>query len=173
VTRALATFYARGMFRHPTGDEFIAIASSTAGRNLSWFFDATLRQSATFDYAVGEVTSLRTAASPDRFESTVIVRRLADGVFPVEIRVTFEDGAVVLERWHDEARTGWQAFTYDDRPAPVSRVEIDPDRVLVLDAHRTNNSWTSEPLAARAADKWTRRWMTWAQHLLLTYAFFV
>lgn len=170
MTSALATFYARGAFRHPTAEEFIAITSSVAWRDLDWFFDATLRRSGTFDYAVGEVTGVRASHSSD-VESTVMVQRLAEGVFPVEVRVTFEDGSVVLERWHDEARTGWQVFTYN-RPAPVTRVEVDPDRVLVLDANRTNNTWTSAPRADRAADKWTRRWMTWAQHLLLTYAFF-
>lgn len=172
MTKVLATYYARGVFRHPTSDDFFAIVNSTAGRDLSWLFDATLRQSGTFDYAVGDVTSVQTSTSPNQFHSTVIVQRLADGIFPIEIRVTFDDGGVILERWLDDAGTGWHTFTYD-RAARVSRVEVDPDRVLVLDAHRTNNSWAAEPQATRAADKWTRRWLSWVQHVLLTYAFFV
>lgn len=172
MTRALATFYARGAFRHPTGDDFIAILNSTAGRDLSWFVDAALRKPGTFDYAVGDVTSIQTGNDPQRFESTVIVQRRADGLFPVEVRMTFDDGSTVLERWNDDAKTGWHAFRYE-RAARVSRVEVDPDRVLVLDVHRTNNSWTSRPQAIRAADKWTPRWMTWVQHLLMSYAFFV
>ena len=36
----------------------------------------------------------------------------------------------------------------------------------------TNNSWTAEPRAAEASQKWALRWLTWVQELLLTYAAF-
>jgi hypothetical protein len=42
----------------------------------------------------------------------------------------------------------------------------------MLDVLRTNNSWTARPQGARAADKWSLRWLSWFQHVLLTYAFF-
>lgn len=168
----LATFYARGRFQHPAAADFLPIFNSVAGRDLEWAFDATLKQPGVFDYAVGDVTTVPLGGSPDRFASTVIVTRKGNAAFPVEVRVTFDDGRVVFERWDDESRNGWHMFSYEES-ARVSRVEVDPGRVLVLDAHRTNNSWTSDPQAERAADKWSRRWMSWMQHLLMSYAFFV
>jgi hypothetical protein len=51
-------------------------------------------------------------------------------------------------------------------------VDIDPDHVLRVEWRRTNNSWVAHPAAPRAADKWSLRWMTWFQHVLMTYAFF-
>jgi len=51
-------------------------------------------------------------------------------------------------------------------------VEVDPDRVLLLDLNYTNNSWTAQPHAAAAADRWTLHWIAWLEQVLVTYAFF-
>ena len=67
-------------------------------------------------------------------------------------------------------RDRWTTFEFVD-PEPVTRVEVDPERVLLLDVNFTNNSWTSRPHGADAAAKWAWRWLTWAQELMLTYAF--
>ncbi len=91
-------------FRHPNPDELFAIASSAAGRDLTWFFDAVHRSAATFDYAVAEVFD---QGEGDDMESTVVVRRLQEGVFPVEVRTTFDDGWSASERW--DGRDSWRA----------------------------------------------------------------
>ena len=96
------------------------------------------------------------------------MRRIGDGVFPITVRVTFE-GRSRLLNWDGADR--WKAFEVRDA-APITKVEVDPDRVLLLDVNYTNNSWTARPRAAEAASKWALRWLTWAQELLLTYAFF-
>jgi hypothetical protein len=163
----LSTFFARGKFRHPTPDEFFATASEVSGQDLTWFFDAVFRQSAAFDYAVEKVT--RSVTDSGSIDSTIVVRRLADGVFPVDVRTTFEDGASVTERWTGTDR--WHAFRYQ-RGSPVRTVEIDPGRVLTLDLNYTNNSWTAHARGAEAANKWSLRWLAWLQNVLLTYAFF-
>jgi hypothetical protein len=165
--RLLAAYYARGAFRHPTPDEFFAIASEESGRDLAWFFDAVYRSAATFDYAVGSVIS--TPIETGAFDTTVVVERRAAGVFPVDVQVTFDDGASVVERWDGREASHPMRFR---RAAKAATVEIDPDRVLMLDVLRTNNSWTARPQGARAADKWSLRWLSWFQHVLLTYAFF-
>jgi hypothetical protein len=97
------------------------------------------------------------------------VNRLGDGVFPIDVRVTFDDGASVVERW--DGRDRWHAFHYR-RAARVSTVEVDPNRVLLLDVNYTNNSWTARPHAAAAARKWSLRWLTWLEELLITDSFF-
>jgi Peptidase family M1 domain len=184
VQKILAAHFARGAFRHPTPDEFFALASEVAGQDLTWFFDAVHRSSASFDYGVAQITDapmnprgLIGDSQAARFEvggggrldSTVVVRRFGDGIFPVDVRVTFDDGSVVTEKW--DGRDRWKAFSYR-RAAPVSTVQVDPDRVLLLDLDYTNNSWTAKPRAAAAAHKWALRWLTWLEDLLLTYASF-
>ena len=50
---------------------------------------------------------------------------------------------------------------------------MDPDRVLLLDTHYTNNSRAIRPRAARTATTWMLPWMVWLQDVLLTYGFFL
>jgi hypothetical protein len=184
VQRILSTHFERGAFAHPTPDDFFAIANEVSGQDLTWFFEEVHRGSAAFDYGVGQVSS--TPADPrgrvgegaeasfaagggSTRDHLVVVRRHGDGVFPVNIRITFDDGTVVTEAWDGRAR--WRAFEYR-RTGSVARVEVDPDRVLLLDLNYTNNSWTADPRAGEAGRKWTLRWLTWLEEVLLTYAFF-
>ena len=166
MQRVLATHFSRGAFRHPTPEEFFAIASEVAGADLTWFFDATVRSSAAFDYAVTQVTNTPAA---DGFESVVVVRRLQDGVFPLTIKRTYADGTTDMTAWDGQNR--WEAIV-DHGPSPIVRVEVDPNRILMLDLNYTNNSWTATPQAPAAARRWSLRWMGWLQEVMLTYAFF-
>ena len=196
--RVLATYAERFWFRHPRPSDFFAVASEVSGEDLGWFFDQVYRTANVFDYAVDRVVSRRVQApkgysldqspptwrpggpgvgpaagaadsEPPTFESTVDIRRWGEGVFPVGVRVTFEDGAVVDERWDGQAR--WTRLTYR-RTSPVARVEVDPENVLVLDVNSANNSWTRHPQAGRAAAKWTAKWSVWMQSVLELAAFF-
>jgi hypothetical protein len=45
---------------------------------------------------------------------------------------------------------------------------VDPDRVLLLDINRTNNSYATSPRSAEAARKWMLKWMVWLQDLMAT-----
>ncbi len=164
--KILATHFARGAFRHPTPEQFFAIANEVSGRDLTWFFDAVYRSNALFDYSVARVANTASAAG---FDSVAVVRRLGDGVFPVDVKVTFTDDTTLTEQWDGAAP--WRAFTYS-RPVRVAKVEVDPAHVLLLDTNQTNNSWTAKPQAALAVHRWVLRWTTWAEELLLSYAFF-
>jgi hypothetical protein len=167
MQRTLSAFFTSRRFTHPTPDAFFMAASSASGRDLTWFFDAVHRSAASFDYAVEQVTSQ--AMDDNAVHNTVTVRRRADGVFPVDVLTTFDDGTSIVDRWDGADR--WRAFQYDRRTR-VRSVEIDPDRVLTLDLNYTNNSWTARPRAAEAAKKWALRWLTWLQTVMLTYAFY-
>jgi hypothetical protein len=167
VQRIMSTHFARGAFRHPTPEEFFAIANEVSGQDLTWFFDAVHRSSAVFDYGVAQVTSA--AETGPLIDTSVVVRRFGDGSFPVDVRVTFSNGSSVVERW--DGRDRWHAFRYR-KPESVARVEVDPNRVLLLDVNYTNNSWTVQPKSSEAATKWTLRWLMWAEEVLLTYGFF-
>jgi len=164
--RILSTHFARGAFRHPTPEEFFAIANDVSGSDLTWFFDATVRSSSAFDYAVTQVTNTPLA---DGFESIVVVRRIEEGVFPTIIKRTYDDGSSDTVAWDGKAR--WQAIT-GRQASRLVRVEVDPDRILLLDVNYTNNSWTAAPRSAAAAHKWSMRWIGWLQEVMLTYAFF-
>ena len=161
----LATYFRQGAYQHPKPYEFFRLADEIVGRDMTPFFDAVHRSSGAFDYGVAQVTTTSAAGASTH---TAIVRRYGDGTFPISVRVT--TGSTVRQfDWNGRER--WKAFEVRD-PEPITKVEVDPDRVLLLDVNYTNNSWTARPRAHEAAHKWALRWLTWAQELLLTYAFF-
>ena len=165
--KILQTHFARGAFNHPTPEQFFAIANEVSGQDLTWFFDAVHRSNATFDYAVAQVVNSPTAKGVD---SVAVVRRNGDGIFPIDVKVTFEDESTVVEHW--DGRAPWRAFSYA-KPVKITRVEADPEHILLLDVNMTNNSWTSKPQTALAVQRWMLRWTTWAEEVLLSYAFFI
>ena len=87
----------------------------------------------------------------------------------MDVVTTFADGQQATEHWDGKERR--VIYTYD-RPARVTRVEVDPSRVLLLDINRTNNSRTTQPRAAEAARKWSLAWMVWLQELMITSGIF-
>ena len=164
LQRIMSTHFDRWKFKHPKPADFFAIANEASGRDLGWFFDRVYRSADVFDYGVD---SLSVAPVPSGFRSTVIVRRYGEATFPTDVRVTFDDGERVTEHWDGAER--WRMYTYE-RPSSVLSAEVDPDHVLLLDVDYTNNSKTLQPSTARAATKWSLKWMVWLQDCLLAWA---
>jgi hypothetical protein len=185
---ALTTYFHRFRFKHPTPHDFFTTISQEAGEDLGWFFEEVYGSSNVFDYAAERLESVpvgqrgfveATPGAPpefqattdqSRFRTTVVVRRIGEARFPIDVLVTFENGDQVREQWDGQAR--WQSYFYE-RPSRAVSVQVDPSRILLLDVDYTNNSITLRPNAAAAADRWTLRWVVWLQDLLLDYAFFV
>ncbi len=187
LQRILSTYFQRWAFRHPTPQDFFDVANEVSGQDLTWFFDQVCRSSNVFDYGIQEVstrpaggrgyfgegaerTFVAAPSRTDQFVTTVVVRRYGEGIFPVDVVVTFENGEQVRQRW--DGRDRWRAFVFE-RPARGVSAAVDPDRVLLLDVDYTNNSYTLQPKARQAARKWSLQWLVWLQDALLTYAFFV
>ena len=167
MQKILSTYFSRTAFTHPTPEQFFAVANEVSGQDLTWFFDAVHRSSASFDYGVASVQS--TPRDQGRFDNVVVVRRFGDGVFPTITKITYADGTTASETW--DGRDRWKSFSSSGQ-ARVMKVEVDPDRILLLDLNYTNNSWSASARGAEASKKWSMRWMTWVQEMLLTYAFF-
>ncbi len=185
--RILSTYFSRYAFKHPGPAEFFAVANEVSGQDLTWFFDQVHRSSNVFDYAVdvfrsepaggrgffGEAGAAAfQAAAPEGgpFRTTVVVRRLGEGVFPVDVRVRFENGEEQRWRWDGTAR--WKAFEVE-KPSRAVSAEVDPERVLLLDVNATNNSSTLRPRGAKAARNWSLVWLIWLQDHLLTQGFYI
>ena len=174
MQRILATYFERWKFRHPQPADFFAVVNEVSGQDLTWFFDQVYRSSDVFDYSVQEFTSTAVQLKPDAtaegYRTTVVIRRIGEATFPVDVVTAFSDGAQVTERWDGLDRR--VIYTYD-RPASAVSVQVDPQRVLLLDADYTNNSWALAPRGGEAAWKWSLKWLVWLQDLMMTYAFFV
>lgn len=147
--RVMSGYFQRLAFRHPTTRDFIETVQDISGRDFERFFQDALYSSAAFDYSV---ESPGVAREGDVFRSAVTARRLGDGVIPVDVVTTFEDGHQEWEVWDGDAR--WQRYEYV-RPSPAVKVEVDPERKLLLDTRWSNNSHTTwynaEPVLRAAA----------------------
>lgn len=185
---ALTTYFHRFRFKHPRPEDFFATVNEETGEDLNWFFEEAFASSNVFDYAAerlessavgvrgfvdttpGAPPAFEESVDQSRFRTTAVVRRIGEARFPVDVLVTFENGEQVREKWDGQAR--WQSYFYD-RPSRAISVQVDPDRILLLDVDYTNNSITLAPKARAAADHWTLKWVVWLQDLLMDYAFFV
>jgi peptidase M1-like protein len=168
LQRILSTYFHRYAFKHPKPADFFAIVNEVSGQDLSWYVDQVYRGSQTFDYGVDAIRSDNTG--PDGNRTIVVVRRYGDGIFPVTVRASFEDGQQVDWQW--DGRDRWKMFEVTRRSRALT-AEVDPGRVLLLDVNRTNNSASLRPRADVAARKWSLAWLVWLQDQLLTYGFFV
>ena len=188
LQRILSTYYSRWAFRHPKPDDFFAVVNEVSGRDMTWFFDQVYRSSNVFDYGVdafisepadGAAAASATAkpgtsrsADRDRdYRTTVAVRRFGEAVFPVDVRVVFENGEEI--RWQWDGRDRRKLFEVEK---PVARL-VRPGRSGPRAAARRE---LHEQL--RDAEHRSRRrrpangpstWLVWLQDHLLTYGFFV
>ena len=186
MQKVLSIFFAKWKFKHPRPEDFFDVLNQVTGKDHKWFIDQVYTSSNKFDYAIDRFVSEPIASrglmeSPDglkfqepkaegQFRTTVVVRRLEAGQFPVDVLVTFSNGEQARQSW--DGRSRWTVFTFD-RPVKAVSAQIDPERQLLLDTNYTNNSKAMEPASDRAATKWSLRWMVWLQDLLMTCAFLV
>ena len=168
VQQILSQFFERWKFKHPKPRDLFQVANEVSGRDLTPFFDQVYRGSAVFDYGVDNVTSEETI--DETFVSDIVIRRHGDGIFPVTVLATLANGEQRRFSWDGAGR--WHRITLEHASRVVS-AQVDPDQVLVLDTNFTNNSYTTEPAAPRAATKWAATWMMWLQDQLLVWAFLV
>ena len=175
-SRMIKTYSQRFWFKHPRPEDFYAVVSEFAGRDMSWFLDQFVYGSDKLDYAIGNISSrkikqpqgwfdgeyINRKMKENRYQTEIIVRRLGEVKLPVDVLIVFEDGEEFRETWDGQYR--WKKYTFQ-KPARIKKAVVDPEFKLVLDINRTNNSMMrkSNKLAPL---KWVSNWMVWLQHAL-------
>jgi hypothetical protein len=165
MRRAMHTYFMRYRFTHPTATDFVKTIEEVSGQNLDWYFQQALYGTNVLDYEVLSIRSDRLdwfqkdAPKPEKgvtpYRDTVIVHRKGDFIMPVEVRITFDNGEQVLERW--DGRDRWVRFSYDKKAKVVS-AEVDPQHTIRLDSDFFNNSKT-EQADRRATSKLSAYWL--------------
>jgi hypothetical protein len=186
--QGLAAYFEQYRFAHPGPEDLFSAIETASGQELDWFFDQVYRSTVTFDYKVDWVDSYSTettglveqdgehvfhepeADDEGPYRTEVVVTRMGDGRFPVDLLMVFEDGHEIRQSWDGQAH--WQGFSVE-YAEKLAYAVIDPERILLLDLYPSNNSLLREPEATPAARKWTAYWMLWVQDMLNTFSFFV
>ena len=149
MQRALHTYFMRYRFTHPTPEDFLKTVEEVSGRDLSAYFQQAVYGTQVMDYEIMGVHSGREdwyKQNPPKakkgetfYHSTVLVHRKRDFIFPVDVRVKFDNGETVTEHW--DGRDRWVRYQYDKKTRIVS-AELDPERAAWLDKDFFNNSKT-------------------------------
>ena len=149
LRQALHTYFMRYRFTHPTGEDFIKTVEEVSGKDLRWYFDQAISGTQMLDYKILDAHSdpvnwyepENTAAknSDVLYRTYVTVQRKDDFVFPVDVKITFDDKQSVTEHW--DGRDRWVRYVYDRKSQLVS-AEIDPGHQIWLDRDLFNNSYT-------------------------------
>ncbi len=170
MREAQHVYFERYRFKHPTGDDFMNTVNEVAGQNLDWYWNQAVRGTQVLDYRIQRAESYRAdwadknapkkmKKGETEYVSIVVVHRRGDFVLPVTLEVKFDNGEILREHWDGQDR--WHRYTWQKRAKLVS-AEIDPERDILLDRDRFNNSWRDDS-DSQATGKIAGYWMLVAQ----------
>jgi len=189
LKQILATFFENSRFRHPGPGDFFRVANQVSGQDLGPFFEQVFHKDRVFDYSVESVSSVKVetrgyvdkdgqflllAEAPDSpnseetsvlYESTVLFRRLGDGILPQDVLLRFEDGEEFKTQW--DGKHPWKLYRLV-KPSRLDYAAVDPELTNPLDIDFTNNSRRLEPRPNLPATKWALKWLIWLQDYLQT-----
>lgn len=189
----IQTYFERWKFKHPRGNDFIAVLKekmatekdSIFAANVVKLFEKGIYGASKLDYSVRKITNDYLPAAQGIFGetvtaftykdgsgnrkliSTVEVSRNGDWIFPVELKVTFEDGSVQTAFWIGEE--GLKIFEFSANTKIIS-AEIDPMQKISLDTDLNNNSLTVKPESA-SLWKYATKSIFWIQNIFQTFSF--
>ena len=123
---AMRHYYEKARFTHPRGEDFVRLFDEGAGEDLSWYWKPALWGSDTLDYEILAIEKRhkptlvglfdddkgkRVEKEPPKKQdknapwiSEVVLHRKGAIVFPVELKVVFEDGSEKREKWDGGGR---------------------------------------------------------------------
>jgi len=149
-TQVMRSYHQRFRFQHPGPMDFISVVQEVAsdttlqGVNgsvtISWatFWQAAYFGNEELDFKVEEFHNDLSAKGDGSFDVSLRISRRSDFFVPVEVDVEWEDGSVSRLVW---SGADWQwSYVFEGSPQPAVRVDIDPERRLVLDRDWLNNS---------------------------------
>jgi hypothetical protein len=181
--KVMKTYATRFAFKHPTTADFLGVVREVAGVGKADLVAGIVATAGSVDYAVTSVETHEasgltgyTGEGSERkfevakggsgtYESTVVVQRFGEAVWPVDVVFTFKDGSTLTRLW-----TGAEQWVrWKLRGPKLVLAEVDPARKCLLDGNTLNNGRRTEP-DPRASRAWTSRFMFWAQNLLETFS---
>ena len=164
MNEVMKTYFETWKFKHPSGEDFIEVVNQVVkkqhgdkfGENLNWYFDQTLYGTNECDYSVANILnveksnvkgyifdnencidSITTTLNDKKYASKVILNRLGEVMLPVEVKIKFANGRVVMESWDGKSRSTEFNYSTDDK---IISAEIDPEHKIDLERNFLNNS---------------------------------
>ena len=194
MARGLRSYVDRHAFHHPSGRDLVAALSDAAEQDLGPFFEQAIWSDAVPDWAVTSVSQRSPptaggfswddgewravegadaggaddeAADSSIWRVDVDLARLGDFIGPVEIELTWADGALERRTWEGEER--WVRWNFES-PQRLAQVVVDPDGVWALETRRADNYWRDEPVRVDHPLWWVREVLGFAGRAFLKWS---
>jgi aminopeptidase N len=134
-SRAMNQYFNQWSFRHPYGQDFIAVMEQTANRDLDWFFEQWLDTSRKLDYAIRSCKGHWEKIDSHRcYKCQVVLEKRAEIFMPINFCIKLEDGSV--QRFH---------IPIDNYSQPP------PDRISLPYWHFSQKLYTADMTLSSAA----------------------
>ena len=137
-------YYQNWQFRHPKTGDFLTLVNSVSGLDLGWYFEQALQSTKILDYAVDSLNSKETNTIDSvngreitEYHNRVVIKRLGDFIFPVEIASILENGDTLRQNWNG-ADSIW--LFENSTTSRIREVQVDPEQKIWLDLNWSNNS---------------------------------
>mgnify|MGYP001047287200 CR=1 FL=1 len=86
--KGIKKYYAKWIFKHPDGDDFINCMEQASGMQLKWYLDLWTKTNKNIDYAIGKIEKKGQATE-------INLIRKGDMPMPVDIRITLKNGTII------------------------------------------------------------------------------
>jgi hypothetical protein len=151
------TWYGAG-----TVDYKVVSASSKPSEEMTGFDDEGKAVNFSEDQKQKEEKKVDEKKDPKkrRYDTTVVIGRLGEMAFPVDVVLTFEDGKTHKAAWDGKSRWLRLKTTYASK---LAKAEVDPGLTIVLDRDPLNNAKVLESGSKGSGASKVR---TYASHLL-------
>jgi hypothetical protein len=193
MARGLRAYFETYAFDHPTGSDLVATLSEAGGYDLTEFFAQAIYSDAVPDWGVSAVrhrTPREVAgftwdgsswipeelsdteadeSTPDSEDWRIeleLVRR-GDFVGPVEIELTWDDGATEYRLWNGGER--WVRWRFDD-DRRLEQVIVDPRGAWALETKRADNYWRDAPVREENPLWWVREALGLLERIFLRFS---
>jgi hypothetical protein len=133
--KILQAYYQQWKFKHVDGEILKKVCEQVSGIDLDWFFDQWIHKTARIDYACTDVISQKQKNGD--WKTDVTIKRLGDGIMPIETEFITEAGDTIRQRWKGDERVSTISLLTHSK---VKNFQLDPDDVI-LDQNRLNNSY--------------------------------
>lgn len=121
-------------FKHPTPDDFFNCMENASGEDLDWFWDSWF-------YSVEKLDQVIEAVKQEGQTNFISIKNAAGLPLPVEMGITYEDGAFEMVKLPAEIWFKGNNWTQEiNNNKKIIKVELDP-RKLLPDSNRKNNVW--------------------------------
>lgn len=140
VRRAIGAYARRHRFGHPSPEDLLTVLREIVGPEAEIAARAALTRPTSVDYIADHVDSERRHDGKPGYEGHVLVRRLGEIRFPVDVLLIAEDGSSQRLRWDAAREVEWLAYEGEER---LAGAVIDPDHRVLLDEDLSNNAVTT------------------------------